>query len=63
MERTEQSRPCTAVPQLTELTARPAAPTQPLTAATAPWPTDADVDRALGAYGRAFGEDLPRGAA
>lgn len=43
-----------------------------LTATPAEWPTDADVDRALGAYGdrigqpaawAAFGDDLPRGAA
>lgn len=102
MERTEQSRPCTAVPQLTELAPRPARPTQRLTARPLPHdldpykapetakpkaeaklhaPTrrpgaligreftfdrgayDASYDRFQHAADRAFGEDLPRGAA
>jgi hypothetical protein len=55
------------------VTALPAPPSRPLTEVPATWPTDADVDHALGAYGsydrfqfaadRAFGEDLPGGAA
>jgi hypothetical protein len=36
MERTEQSRPCTAVPQLTELAPRPKAPEHRLTARPLP---------------------------
>jgi hypothetical protein len=36
MERTEQSRPCTAVPQLTELAPRPTEPKQRLTATPLP---------------------------
>lgn len=90
MERTEQSRPCTAVPQLTELAPRPAEPTQRLTAR----PLGHDLDpykvpetpkpapeaklhaptRRPGALigrglfdshhtDRAFGKDLPGGAA
>lgn len=55
---------------------RPAEPTQRLTARPFAWPedgeADAPIERALGAYGydrfqhaadRAFGEDLPGGAA
>lgn len=47
-------------------------PTEPPSITPAEWPTDADVDRALGAYGDrigqpaawgAFGDDLPKGAA
>lgn len=58
------------------LAPRPAEPTQPLTARPFAWPedgeADAPIERALGAYGydqfqhaadRAFGEDLPGGAA
>jgi hypothetical protein len=37
--------------QTTIVPPRPAEPTQRLTADAVPWPTDADVDRALGAYG------------
>lgn len=44
MDRTEQSRPCTAVPQLTELAPRPAKPTQRLTAR--PLPHDLDPYKA-----------------
>ena len=52
-QRTDQSRTCTDAPQVTTLrsVALPAPPVRPLTADAAPWPTDADVDHALGAYG------------
>jgi hypothetical protein len=35
----------------TQVTPRPAPPVRPLTAVPAPWPTGADVDHALGAWG------------
>lgn len=80
MEITDQPRTCTDAPQATVLPVlrsvalppRPAPPERPLTASPALWPSDAEVDRALGAYGdpydrpsawAAFGDDLPRGAA
>lgn len=64
MDRTDQSRTCTDAPQVSEvlrpvgipltplrITPRPAPPLRPLTAVPVAWPTDADVDRALGNYG------------